>query len=53
MNVKIKFKNDEVKNLYLNASNKKSVVPFKTHDGDFCYDVVAVGCEEIAPNVYK
>ena len=53
MKVKIKFQNEEVKNLYLKASNKKSVVPFKTHDGDVCYDVVAVRCEEVAPNVYK
>lgn len=53
MQVKIKFKNDEVKELYLKASKKKSTVPFKTYDGDFCYDVVAVSCEEIAPNVYK
>ena len=28
-------------------------IPFKTHDSDFCYDVVATSCEEIAPNVYK
>ena len=53
MQVKIKFKNEDVKELYLKASKKKSTVPFKTHDGDFCYDVVAVSCEEIAPNVYK
>lgn len=53
MNVKIKFQNEEVKKLYLKASNKKSTVPFKTHDGDFCYDVVAVNCEEVAPNVYR
>lgn len=31
----------------------KAVIPFKTHDSDFCYDVVATSCEEIAPNVYK
>ena len=30
-----------------------AVIPFKTHDGDFCYDCVATSCEEIAPNVYK
>lgn len=30
-----------------------AVVPYKKHDGDFCYDVVATSCEEIAPNVYK
>lgn len=33
--------------------NKKAVIPFKTYDKDFCYDVVATSCEEIAPNVYK
>ena len=33
--------------------NEKAVVPFKTYDKDFCYDVVATSCEEIHPNVYK
>lgn len=30
-----------------------AVVPFKTYSDDFCYDVVAVSCEEVAPHVYK
>ena len=33
--------------------NDNAVVPFKSYDNDFCYDVVATSCEEIAPNVYK
>ena len=33
--------------------NENAVVPFKTYDKDFCYDVVAVSEEEIAPNVWK
>ena len=33
--------------------NEKAVVPFKTYDKDFCYDVVATSVEEVAPNVYK
>ena len=33
--------------------NKDAVIPFKTYDKDFCYDVVATSCEEVAPNVYK
>jgi dUTP pyrophosphatase len=33
--------------------NEKAVMPFKTYDKDFCYDVVATSCEEVAPNVYK
>ncbi len=33
--------------------NKEAVVPFKVYDDDFCYDLVATSCEEIAPNVYK
>ena len=33
--------------------NEKAVIPFKKHDDDFCYDLVATSCEEIAPNVYK
>ena len=53
MKVKVKFANDEVKELYLKSSDNKSIFPFKTYDNDFCYDVVATSCEEIAPNVYK
>ncbi len=30
-----------------------AVVPFKTYNDDFCYDMVATSCEEVAPNVYK
>lgn len=33
--------------------NKKAKIPFKTHNSDFCYDVVAVSEEEVAPNVWK
>lgn len=33
--------------------NKDAVIPFKTYGKDFCYDVVATSCEEVAPNVYK
>ncbi len=33
--------------------NDKAFIPFKKHDDDFCYDIVATSCEEIAPNVYK
>lgn len=53
MKVKIKFKSDEAKRLYLEASENKTIFPFKKHTTDFCYDAVAVSCEEIAPNVYK
>ena len=28
-------------------------LPTKAHDNDFCYDVYACDCEEVAPNVYK
>ena len=30
-----------------------AVVPYKTHEEDFCYDCVAVSEEEVAPNVWK
>lgn len=33
--------------------HKDATIPFKTFDSDFCYDVVATSCEEIAPNVYR
>lgn len=31
----------------------KAVLPYKKYDEDFCYDVVATSCDEVAPNVYK
>lgn len=31
----------------------EAVIPYKTYEKDFCYDVVATSCEEVAPNVYK
>lgn len=34
-------------------TNENAVIPYKTHNSDFCYDVVATSCEEIAPNVFK
>lgn len=33
--------------------NENAVIPFKAYDKDFCYDVVAVSEEEVAPNVWK
>ncbi len=33
--------------------SKDAVIPTRAHDDDFCYDVVATSCEEIAPNVYR
>lgn len=30
-----------------------AVLPYKKYDEDFCYDVVATSCEEVAPNIYK
>ena len=33
--------------------NEIAVIPFKTYEKDFCYDVVAVSEEEVAPNVWK
>ena len=33
--------------------SKDAIVPFTTYDKDFCYDVVAISEEEIAPNVWK
>ena len=33
--------------------NENAVIPFKTYEKDFCYDVVAVSEEEIAQNVWK
>lgn len=38
----------KVKKLY-----PKAVIPFKKHDDDYCYDLTATSCEEIAPKVYR
>ena len=40
-------------NVKIKKLHSDAVVPYKTHQEDFCYDVVATSCEEIAPNVYK
>lgn len=54
MEVKVKFRNEEVKELYRKASGELNTsFPFKKHERDFCYDCVAVSCEEVAPKVYK
>lgn len=39
--------------LKIKKLNPNAVIPFKTHDNDFCYDCVAVSREELAPNIYK
>lgn len=31
----------------------KAVIPVKFHDDDFCYDLAAVSCTELAPGVYR
>lgn len=31
----------------------KAKLPSKKYNEDFCYDVMATSCEEIAPNIYK
>lgn len=31
----------------------KAVIPVKSHDDDFCYDLIAVSCTELAPGVYR
>ena len=33
--------------------SENAVMPKKAHASDFCHDIVATSCEEIAPNVYK
>lgn len=37
----------------LKMFHKDAVIPQKAYDKDFCYDLVAVSEEEIAPNVWK
>ncbi len=40
-------------NVKIKILDEKAQVPFKTHQSDFCYDLVATSEEEIAPNVWK
>jgi dUTP pyrophosphatase len=57
MIVKVKYMDEHAAELYREAS--KDIVeggidvPFKKYEEDFCYDCVAVSCEQIAPRVYK
>ena len=37
----------------IKKTHENAIIPFKTYDNDFCYDVVAVSEEEVAPNVWK
>lgn len=37
----------------IKKTNTNAVIPYKTHNEDFCYDCVAISEEEIAPNVWK
>lgn len=53
MIVKVKYTNEQARELYHNASGNESQFPFKKYNEDFCYDVVATSCTEIAPNIYK
>lgn len=53
MKVKVKFISDKAESLYLKASEGESIFPFKKHESDLCYDVVATSCVEVAPNIYK
>lgn len=41
--MKVKFK----------KTHPNAKMPVKHYDDDFCYDLYATSCEEIAPNVYK
>lgn len=47
------LKTDKAMKVRIKKLNDKAVIPFKKHDDDFCYDLVATSCEEVAPNVYK
>lgn len=40
-------------NIKFKRYNENAVIPQKAYDKDFCYDLVAVSEEEIAPNVWK
>ena len=37
----------------IKKTQKHAVIPFQAREGDFCYDVIAVSEQEIAPNVWR
>lgn len=37
----------------IKKTHPDAVIPYKTHEEDYCYDCVAVSEEEVAPNVWK
>ena len=39
--------------VYFKKLRENAKLPTKVHNDDFCYDVYACDCEEVAPNVYK
>ena len=39
--------------VYFKKLRENAKLPTKVHESDFCYDVYACDCEEVAPNVYK
>lgn len=39
--------------VYFKKLRENAKLPVKAHDDDFCYDVYACDCEEVAPGVYK
>ena len=39
--------------VYFKKLRENTKLPTKVHDDDFCYDVYACDCEEVAPGVYK
>lgn len=40
-------------NVKVKRTHPEAVIPYKTYEDDFCYDCVAISCEEVASNVYK
>ena len=46
-------KNKNSMKVKIKKLHKNAIVPYKTYDKDFCYDIVATSCEQIAPNVYR
>lgn len=40
-------------NVKIEKLHSKAIIPFKTHNSDFCYDVVAIDEKEITSNVWR
>ena len=45
--------NTTTMNVKVKKLTPTAVIPYKTHQDDFCYDITATSCEQISPGIYR